>query len=41
MMMKEHGMSLTEIDDMIPFERQIFIAMILEYLVKKAQSTGQ
>jgi hypothetical protein len=35
---KEHGMVLSELDSMIPFERQIYIAMLLEYLDKKAKA---
>jgi len=30
--MQYHKYSLTEIDDMVPFEREIYVAMLLEYL---------
>ena len=30
--MQYHKYSLTEIEDMIPFEREIYIAMLVQYL---------
>lgn len=41
LMMKEHGISLTELEEMIPYERQVFIALIIEYISKKAQAMNQ
>lgn len=38
---KEHGISLSEIDEMIPFERKIFISIVMDYLEKKAQALKQ
>lgn len=38
---KEHNISLSEIDEMVPFERKIFISIIMEYLEKKAQAMKQ
>jgi len=35
---KEHNISLTEINEMIPFERTIFIKLILNYLDKKQKA---
>lgn len=35
---KEHNFSLSEINDMQPFERKIYVAIVLDYLEKKKQS---
>jgi hypothetical protein len=35
---KEHNISLSEIGEMAPFERKILIAIVLQYLAKKAQT---
>ncbi len=35
---KEHNMSLTEINDMQPFERRIYIAIVIDYLEKKKRA---
>ncbi len=37
LLIKEHNFSLTEIDDMLPFERKIYVNMVLEYLEKKKE----
>lgn len=38
---KEHGISLSEIDEMVPFERKIYISIVMDYLEKKAQALKQ
>jgi hypothetical protein len=42
-MMQHHKYSLTELDNMIPWEREIYVAMLVEHLkeveeVRKQQS---
>ena len=31
-MMQHHQYSLTELDNMIPWERQIYVSMLLDYI---------
>ena len=31
-MMQHHNYSLTELDNMIPWERQIYVSMLIEYI---------
>ena len=31
-MMQHHKYSLTELDNMIPFEREIYIGLLMEYI---------
>lgn len=38
---KEHGFSLSEIEKMMPFERDMYIAILMEYLTKKAKAIKQ
>tara|TARA_B100000287_G_scaffold333802_1_gene318980 strand:+ start:83 stop:214 length:132 start_codon:yes stop_codon:yes gene_type:complete len=33
--MQEHHYSLTELENMMPWEREIYIAMLIEHLQKK------
>lgn len=33
-------MSLAELEDMIPFEREVYVALIEQLLEKKAQANG-
>lgn len=33
--MEEHKYSLTEIENMMPFERQIYVLLVNEYIKKK------
>ena len=33
--MREHQYSLTELENMMPWEREIYIAMLIEHLQKK------
>lgn len=35
--MQYHKYSLTEIEDMIPFERDIYVAMLVNYLEEEKQ----
>jgi hypothetical protein len=35
--MQYHKYSLTEIEDMIPFEREIYVAMLVEFLQEEKQ----
>jgi hypothetical protein len=37
-MHKKHGVSITEFYNMIPFEREIYLDLTLEYLEKLAQN---
>jgi hypothetical protein len=32
-----HQWSLTEIEDMIPFEREVYVAMLIQYLEEEKQ----
>lgn len=36
---KEHNISLSEINEMQPFERRIFVAIVIDYLAKKQRLT--
>jgi hypothetical protein len=36
-MMQYHKYSLTELEDMIPFEREVYIAMLLQHLEQEKQ----
>jgi len=38
---KEHNISLTEIGNMIPFERKIYVSIITDYLNKKQKALNQ
>ena len=38
---KEHNITLSEINDMIPFERLIYIGIIIDYLEKKQKAMRQ
>jgi hypothetical protein len=35
--MQHHHYSLTEIDNMIPWEREIYLAMLIAYLEEEAE----
>ena len=35
--MQYHKYSLTEIEEMIPFEREIYVAMLIKYLEEEKQ----
>jgi hypothetical protein len=36
--MQEHHYSLTEIEAMVPWEREVYVAMLVEHLKKKAEA---
>lgn len=38
---KEHNITLSEINEMIPFERIIYIGIIIDYLEKKQKAMRQ
>lgn len=38
---KEHNITLSEIDNMIPYERLIYIHIVMEYLEKKKKAMKQ
>lgn len=38
LLVKEHNMSLTEINEMIPFERSIYIGIVMDYIEKKQKA---
>ena len=37
MLMEEHKYSLTEIENLTPFERQIYVLLVNEYIKKKEE----
>lgn len=34
-MMQHHGYSLTELDEMLPFEREIYVALLQDHVKKE------
>ena len=36
-LMQYHKYSLTELEDMIPFEREVYVAMLIKYLEEEKQ----
>ena len=36
-MMQHHNYSLTELEEMIPWEREIYIGLLLDYLEKEKE----
>ncbi len=41
LLMNEHNFSLSEIEDMMPYERHIYIMLLLAHLDKKAKKHQQ
>lgn len=39
--MQHHKYSLTELDDMIPWEREVYIKLLLDYLEEERQKAEQ
>lgn len=37
LLVKEHNFRIEELDSMLPFQRRIYAALVMEYLNKKAQ----
>ena len=35
--MQEHQYSLTELEEMMPWERSVYVSMLIEHLQKKAK----
>jgi hypothetical protein len=40
-MMQHHGYSLAELEDMIPWERQIYVSMLLNYIEEENERLQQ
>jgi len=40
-MLKEHNFSLTEIENMIPWERQIYIGLLVNYVKEQKERMDQ
>ncbi len=40
-MMQEHKYSLTEIENMLPWEREIYIGMLVDYIEKENERIKQ
>jgi len=39
-LMQYHKYSLTEIEDMIPFEKEIYVSLLLKYLEEQKNKAG-
>ena len=39
--MQHHGYSLTELDNMVPWEREIYIALLQEYIKEENERIKQ
>lgn len=39
--MQEHQYSLTELENMMPWEREVYVSMLVEHLKKKADKKKQ
>jgi hypothetical protein len=40
-MMQHHGYSLTELDNMMPWEREIYVALLQEYIKEENERIKQ
>jgi len=40
-MMQHHGYSLTELDNMMPWEREIYVALLEEYIKEENERIKQ
>jgi hypothetical protein len=40
-MMQHHGYSLTELDNMIPWEREVYVALLIEHIRKENERIQQ
>ena len=38
--MQVHHYSLTEIEEMMPWEREVYVTLLLEHVKEKAKDTG-
>ena len=41
LLMHEHNFSLTEIEEMVPYEREIYLLMLIEHLERKKKQLGK
>jgi hypothetical protein len=41
LLMNEHHFSLSEIEDMVPYEREIYIMLLLDHLERKKKNLQQ
>ena len=39
--MQEHHYSLTELEDMMPWEREVYVTMLIQHLAKQAEQNQQ
>jgi|TARA_B100001093_G_C26790751_1_gene998856 hypothetical protein len=39
--MQEHHYSLTELENMMPWEREVYVSMLIKHLKKKADKQNQ
>lgn len=39
--MQHHGYSLTELDNMIPWEREVYVALLIEHIRKENERIQQ
>jgi len=37
LLMQEHNYSLSELENMIPWEREVYVSMLIEHLKKKTE----
>lgn len=40
-MMQHHGYSLTELENMIPWEREVYVALLIDYVKKENERIQQ
>jgi|TARA_R110000803_G_scaffold42163_4_gene90579 hypothetical protein len=40
-MMQHHNYSLSELDNMVPWEREVYVTMLIEYLKEEADRQKQ
>lgn len=40
-MMQHHGYSLTELDNMLPYEREIYVSLLSEWVVQENERIKQ
>ena len=40
-MMQHHGYSLTELDNMVPYEREIYVSLLSEWVVQENERIKQ
>tara|TARA_R100001509_G_C4858201_1_gene212447 strand:- start:131 stop:268 length:138 start_codon:yes stop_codon:yes gene_type:complete len=40
-MMQNHGYSLTELENMLPWERQIYVALLIQHIERENEKVKQ